>query len=170
MQIARCYPSFIMLASLIACSSKPAAPPPPPPPDAAAIRTAIDAQNAKFGPLVQAKDADGMVAMFTDDGVWVLPDASTFTGKAAILAGAKGFFDSLDSFAPEPVVIDKFIVVNDSEAVTFAHGIGMLKMKGGKKAERHINPFADYWKKGAAGGWRVAYEVNADGLAPQKKP
>ena len=114
-------------------------------------------------PLIQAKDSKGIAALFTDDGVWILPDASTFTGKAAIEPAAKAFVDSYDTFTPESDGIDKLIVVNDSEAVTFSHGIATMKLKG-KPAERHNNPFADYWKKGADGMWRIAYEVNADGV------
>jgi len=32
------------------------------------------------------------------------------------------------------------------------------------KTEDHINPFVDYWVKGTDGVWRVAYEINADGI------
>jgi uncharacterized protein (TIGR02246 family) len=162
--------STLALFALAACATPPAAPPPP---DTAAIKAALEKEEAKFAPLLQAKDAAGTAALFTDDATWVLPDASTFTGKTAIAAGAKGFFDGLDSYAGESNTIDKLIVVNDSEAVTFAHGIGTMTMKGAKKAERHNNPYADYWKKGADGTWRIAYEVNADGVMPDaaaKKP
>jgi uncharacterized protein (TIGR02246 family) len=160
--------SALALAVLAACAKPPA--PAPSPPDTAAIKAALDKELAKYLPLLQAKDAAGTAAMFTDDATWILPDASTFVGKAAIQAGAKGFFDALDSYTGESATIDKLIVVNDSEAVTFSHGIGMMKMKGGKKAEQHNNPFADYWKKGADGTWRIAYEVNADGVVPEAKP
>ena len=44
-----------------------------------------------------------------------------------------------------------------------------MMMKGKKKMENHMNPFADYWKKGADGVWRIAYEVNADGVVPDAK-
>lgn len=154
----------IMLSAVVlaGCAPKPA--PAPPPPDAAAIRAALDKEIAKFGPVVQSKDAKGVAALFTADGVWILPDATTLTGSAAIEAGAKAFFDSFDTFTMESSGIDKLIVVSDSEAVTFAHGIGTMTMKGAKTGVKHNNPFADYWKKGADGTWRVAYEVNADGV------
>ena len=116
------------------------------------------------------KDTAILTASFTPDAVWILPDASTFTGTAAIQAGGKAFFDMLESFSLESSVIDKLIVVNDHEAVTFSHGIGMMKMKGAKKAERHNNPFADYWQKGADGAWRIAYELNAEGPMPAAAP
>ncbi len=125
---------------------------------------------AKFGPLFQTKDVAGLVELFTPDATWILPDASTFVGSDAIAAGGKAFLESLESATIDSESIDKLIVVNDSEAVTFAHGVGTMKMKGAKNAERTINPFADYWKKGADGVWRIAYEVNADGPVPEKKP
>jgi uncharacterized protein (TIGR02246 family) len=160
--------SLALLALGVACT--PAAPPPvPPPPDAAAIRTALKAQQAKFLPLFQSKDAAGVAALFTSDATWIQPDASTFVGTAAITAGAKAVFDSIESFTSESDDIDRLIVVSDSEAVAFSHIIGSLKLKG-KKAERHNNPFVDHWKKGSDGVWRVAYEVNADGPIPDKKP
>ena len=99
------------------------------------------------------------------DATWILPDASTFTGRASIASGAKAFLGSFESVAMGQMVIDKLVVVSDSEAVTFAHGNYTMTMKG-KKPESRVNPFADLWKKGADGAWRIAYEVNADGPAP----
>jgi len=37
----------------------------------------------------------------------------------------------------------------------------------GKAPENHTNPFVAYWKKESDGVWRVAYDINADGIAPQ---
>lgn len=159
--------STLTLIALAACATPPTAPPPP---DTVAIKAALEKQVASFAPLLQNKDAAGTAALFTDDATWILPDAATFTGKAAIQAGVKGFFDALDSFTAESSAIDKLIIVNDSEAVTFSHGIGMEKLKSEKQAQRHNNPFVDYWKKGANGRWLIAYEVNADGVMPEKKP
>ena len=59
----------------------------------------------------------------------------------------------------------RYIDVNDSEAVTFSHSDYTMVMKR-KASGPRVNPFADYWQKGADGTWRIAYEVNADGPAP----
>lgn len=67
------------------------------------------------------------------------------------------------------MTLDRLIVVSDSEAVTFSTGTFSMTMKG-KKAENHTNPFADHWKKGADGVWRIAYEVNAEGVVPAPPP
>jgi uncharacterized protein (TIGR02246 family) len=145
-----------------ACAPQPATPPRP---DEAAIRTALNAELAKFGPAIAAKDAAAVAQLFTEDATWILPDASTFTGRANIEAGAKAFFGSFESFNVGQMTIDKLVVVSDSEAVTFSHGTYTLTEKGKKPANR-VNPFADHWKRGGDGVWRVTYEINADGPAP----
>ncbi len=155
--------SAVGLAAMVAaCAPKPAAPPKP---DENAIRTAIAAQYAKFSPAIAAKDTAVLAGLFTQDATWILPDASTFTGLANITSGAKNFFQTFESSTVGPTTIDKLVVVSDSEAVTFAHNTYTMTVKG-KKSGTRLNPYADLWKKGADGVWRVAYEVNADGPAP----
>ncbi len=151
-----------LVAVVAACAPKPAAPPKP---DENAIRTAIAAQYAKFGPAIAGKDTAATANLFTQDATWILNDASTFTGLANITAGAKAFFQTFESATVGPTTIDKLVVVSDSEAVTFAHNTYTMTAKG-KKSGTRINPYADLWKKGADGVWRVAYEINADGPAP----
>ena len=154
---------FLGIAVLAtACAPRAAAPARP---DEAAIRTALEAQLGKFGPAIANKDVAAVANLFTEDGTWVLPDASTFTGRANIEAGAKAFFDSFESASMDEMTIDKLVVVSDSEAVTFVHGTYTMTEKG-KPPIKGLNPFADLWKKGADGVWRVVYEVNANGPAP----
>jgi uncharacterized protein (TIGR02246 family) len=153
-----------LLAVIAACA--PQAAPPPAQPDAAAIRKALDGEMVKMVPALAAKDGATFASYFTDDAVWILPDATTFHGRAEVEKGAKAFIESFESIALGAVTIDKLIVVNDTEVVTFSHGSMTITMKGKKTAETHNNPFADYWKKGADGMWRIAYEVNAEGVMP----
>lgn len=158
----RLVPLVTLAALAAACAPRQAAPPPP---DEAAIRTALTAQLAKLGPAIEAKDAAAIANLFTDDATWIVPDASTFTGRASIEAGARNEFGSPNTFAIGAMAIDKLIVVSDSEAVTFAHADYTLTVKGKAPAKR-VNPFADAWKLGSDGVWRITYEVNADGPAP----
>ena len=153
------------LAAVVAACAKPAAPPP----DANAIRTALTAELAKVPAVFATKDTATLANLFTQDATWILPDASTFTGRAKIVSGASAFFASYQSLTMSPLVIDKLVVVSDSEAVTFAHGNYTMTVKG-KKPESFVNPFADLWKKGSDGVWRAAYEVNANGPAAPAAP
>lgn len=158
----------VLAASLIGCS--PPQTPAAPKLDAAAAQAAVAPQLTRIGEMVARKDAAGIASMFTDDATWILPDASTFNGKPAIQSGAAAFFASFDSVTTPTESIDKLIVVSDSELVSFAIGKYTIYMKGKKTGEAHVNPFADYWKKGSDGSWRISYEVNAEGPAPAPPP
>ena len=165
MNVSKFSPALVALLALTAgCNpSKPQAVEAPAP-DAAAIRTAIEGQLAKFLPAAEAKDGATLATFFTDDAVWVLPDASTFKGQAEITAGAKAFVGSYESITAGTIGIDKLVVISDTEALTFVTATFALTEKG-KKAVNHVNPAATYWRKGADGVWRAVYEVNAMGVA-----
>ena len=154
-------------AGFVLALSTACAPKPPAAPDAAAIKAAIEAQEAMFLPVMAKKDVAGLVAMFTKDAVWIENDAATYRGTAEIEKGAKGLFDALDAITPGTTTLDQLVVVSDSEAVTFSHLTYSMTLKGKKTAEDHINPFADHWKKESDGVWRISYEINADGVVPQ---
>jgi uncharacterized protein (TIGR02246 family) len=159
-----CAALILGVSAIVACA--PAAPPAPAKPDAAAVRAEIEGVMAKMIPALSAKDGATFATFFTEDATWILPDATTLVGRAAIENGAKAFLESFESATLDPAIIDKLIVASDSEAVTFSHGSLTVTMKGKKTAEKHNNPFADYWVKGADGTWRIAYEVNAEGVMP----
>jgi len=162
MSISRIAQLTVFAALAAACAQQPVTPPPP---DEGAIRAGISARLAKFGPAMAAKDAAGVASLFTEDGTWILPDASTFTGRNNIEAGAKNFFTTMETLVPGETAIDKLIVVSDAEAVTFSHG-DYTQTEKGKSPVKHMNPFADLWKKSTDGTWLIAYEVNADGPVP----
>lgn len=134
-------------------------------PDEAVIRTALNARLATFAQAIKAKDVAAVGDMFTEDGTWILPDASTYTGRAAITAAASGQFETFESFVFDQMTIARLVVVSDSEAVTFVHGTYTLT-ETGKAPVKRVNPVADLWRRGADGVWRVSYELNADGPAP----
>jgi len=166
MNVSTVVSAAVLVGLAAACAPRPA---PPPRPDENAIRAALTAELAKAPQVMMAKDTVGLANLFTPDATWILPDASAFTGRAAIVSGAKGFYTTFASMTMGPMVIDKLAVVSDSEAVTFSHGNYTMTVKG-KKPESRVNPFADLWKKGADGVWRIAYEVNADGPAAPAAP
>ncbi len=153
---------LLVIATLAGCAK---APPPPPPPDAAAIKTAIAAELNKLIPASQKKDAAALAALFTDDATWIANDASASVGRAALEKRLASIYATVDSMRVSSYNINRLIVVSDSEAVTFSTGNYTMYAKG-KKPFIGVNPFADHWKKGADGVWRIAYEVNADGPAP----
>src|SRR5689334_16741131 len=133
----------LSVSLIVACAQQP--PASPSKPDEGAIRAALEGQIAKITQIFTKKDASSIPALFTDDAVWILPDASTFKGKDAIAKGATDFMTSFDSVSNMSEAIDKVIVVSDTEAVAFATGKYTIFMKG-KKGEAHVNPYVDDWK------------------------
>jgi uncharacterized protein (TIGR02246 family) len=122
----------------------------------------------KIQATLNSKDAAGFAAFFTEDATWILPNAATFKGRAAIEKGASDFiatFESVDFGAI--AAIDKLVVISDTEALTFMVGSYTVTTKDKKTPTTLSNPFADYWQKGADGAWRIAYEVNAEGPIPE---
>lgn len=144
-----------------ACGRQPATSPRP---EAAAIRSALSARLTAFANAIAAKDPAAIVNMFTTDGTWILPDASNLRGHANIATAAKNYFTNVESFIVSETIIDKLVVISDTEALTFSHANYTLTEKG-KPPTKRVNPVADYWMKGTDGVWRVAYEINADGPA-----
>ncbi len=165
MRVAPWCGAILSLTLATACDNKPAAPTAAGV-DTAGIRTALTAQVAKAVAAFSAKDTSGVAAVFTDDATWIEQDGSTYKGKAAIIAQSKNIFGQVESFTVTSSTLDALLSVNDHEAVTASTWNFTLKVKG-KKDELHHNPFMDYWQKGADGTWRIAYEINADGVVTE---
>jgi uncharacterized protein (TIGR02246 family) len=154
------------LSLVVACS--PAPTPVAAGPDTAAIRTAILAQIGKAGATMEAKDTSAFRTLFADDAVWTMEDGTTSKGIAEIVKFGASMYATMESMKVDSSTLDALIVVNENEAVTFTTWTYTSKAKG-KKAEQHVNPFADIWRKGADGTWKITREINADGVVPAPK-
>ncbi len=155
-----------LAAVVAACAPRATAPPRP---DENAVRIALTAELAKFVGAINTRDTAAFGNLYTQDATWIGPDASTVTGRASIDSMAKANVGSVELMTMRPMVIDRLVVVSDSEAVAFAHANYTMTVKG-KKPETRLNQFADLWRKGADGVWRVAYEINAEGPAAPAAP
>lgn len=113
-----------------------------------------------------SKDSAIVASFFTEDATWVLPNASTFKGRADIEKGATAFLATFETVAFAPPTFEKLVIVSDTEVVTFVTGSYTITTKDKKTPTTLSNPFADYWQKGADGAWRIAYEINAEGPMP----
>lgn len=164
MKVSRIVRIGVLTVFASACARQPATVPHP---DAMALRTELTARLGDWAKALAAKDAAGVANMFTDDATWVLPDASTFKGRANIETAARNYLATIDSFIIDQVAIDKLVIISSSEAMTFSRGSYTLTERG-KPPVKRLNPAADYWKKGTDGVWRVNYDLNADGPAPAK--
>ncbi len=156
-----------VLALLAGCAQKAAeAPAAPPPPDPAAIQAELTATMDKVLAAFSNKDSASVAGFFTEDATWVLPNASTFKGRADIEKGAAAFLATFETVAFAAPKFEKLVVISDTEALTFVSGSYTVTTKDKKAPTTLSNPFADYWQKGADGAWRIAYEINAEGPMP----
>jgi uncharacterized protein (TIGR02246 family) len=125
--------------------------------DERAIREA-DAATLK---AAQAKDADGAVANYAEDGSWLPPNAPMMTGKAAIRAGWSKLMGS-PGFNID-WQIDKLEVgrAGDLAYTIYTYQLA-LEGPNGKPIADHGKDMA-IWKKQADGGWKmVADTFNSD--------
>jgi uncharacterized protein (TIGR02246 family) len=83
-------------AALLACLFLSACQTPPPPGFAAEDRAAIEEIAARYLATARAGDWDGWTDLWTEDAVYMVPDAPSLVGKAEIRA-------SLDVFAGPPM-------------------------------------------------------------------
>jgi len=136
--------------------------------EVAVIKAALQARINTCNVALENKDLKTLSSIFLDNATWIQSDASTFNGTAEIEAFTKTYCDSYEKYTPHAIIIDKLIVISDTEAQTYSHVVYDIVIKG--KKETRNNPFADYWIKGSDGVWRVAYEINADGVTKDNTP
>ena len=161
MQLAKFSAPIALVAFLVGCSASEPENVAALAPNETEIRAALQFESEKFGLAMQSKDHIRVATLFTEDATWIFYDASTHKGRAAIEVGAKALIESTLGDVMGPSIIEKLIVINDSEALTFSH-VDITTTKAGK-TEIWKNPYATYWKKGTDGIWRIAYDVSAYG-------
>jgi uncharacterized protein (TIGR02246 family) len=137
--------------------------------DERAIREA-DAATLK---AAQAKDVDGAVANYAEDGYWLRPNAPMVNGKAAIRAGWLKLIDS-PGFNID-WQIDKLEVgrAGDLAYTIYTYQLA-LEGPNGKPITDHGKDMA-IWKKQSDGSWKmIADTFNSDlpsaAPAPAKTP
>jgi len=88
--------------------------------DAAAVRTAIEGENAKWTQAYLAKDAAALAGLYTEDAILAMPNAPRVVGREAIAAAYAAVFTQL-SPATNDVTIDRLEV---AQAGDFAYVVG----------------------------------------------
>jgi uncharacterized protein (TIGR02246 family) len=132
--------------------------------DPAAVRAAIDAANSKAMEGANAGSADAMLANYADDAVAMMPGMKAMVGKAAIDAGMKGMFQSMDVKNFKATTTD--VMVEGNVAVE----TGTLTYEGGPKGGKLVADTTKYitvWKKQADGSWKIVRDINNTDIAPK---
>jgi len=147
-----------LLLTAAACGpSAPAAPPPPPPPDPVAVRSAIEAADAKSAAAMIAGDVTTATAHYANDAVMMMPNAPKATGKAEIAGMFTGMLAEMTvkaaSFTTNDVLID-----GNTAIETGVYNVTMQVKKGPEIKD--TGKYMTVWKKQADGSWKVIRDIN----------
>lgn len=152
--------SAVLLAALAAC--QPAAPAGLTDADRAAIRAA----DENFTKMAMAADYAGLVAMaYTDDAMFMAPNAPAATGHAAIQA-AMGGFPPISNFTITSQEIE------GTAEMAYARGTySMTLTPPGAAPIPDSGKFVGIWRKQADGSWKMTRDIfNSDLPLPAPAP
>ncbi|BBA98940.1 hypothetical protein RVR_5346 [Actinacidiphila reveromycinica] len=122
-------------------------------------RCAIDALRGEFADAGMTGDYDRLTALFTDDGVWRIPDGGIeFTGRAAIRAGVERLQANWEFFVQN--VHAGSIRIDGDTATGRSYVAELGRTRGGASHVNHAI-YHDRYRR-TADGWRFAersYEI-----------
>ncbi len=124
------------------------------PADIAAAKPAIEHANSDWLPAMQAKDADRIVASYSEDGVFVLPDGRSIVGRKAIADLYRQRFAAGGRVLSGEIKSEGLSEAPGGLIVECGHG-GSTRVDAGGKQTATGGPYVTVWKKGADGRWAI---------------
>ncbi|HEV8198234.1 MAG TPA: nuclear transport factor 2 family protein [Gemmatimonadales bacterium] len=150
------------LLVLVATACQPA----PPAALSDADRAAIEAQEQNFARLALSHSLDSLVnAYYTDDAIFMAPNAPAATGRAAILA-------VLNGFPPFTTFEIKTVEINGGGGDAWVRGTyNMVMAPPGGAPMPDNGKYLEIWKKQGDGTWKVTRDMfNSDVPLPMPAP
>lgn len=153
----------LALAFLTSCS------PPPPPETHVADVKALKDNEAQWNKDFEAKDADKLLAHYTDDAVLMSPGSPAASGKEAIRKVFK-------EMAGDPALSLKFqasrVEVSKSGDVAYTQGPYSVTMTdpASKKVVNDKGSYVTVYKKQADGAWKAVSDIAASEAMPALLP
>jgi uncharacterized protein (TIGR02246 family) len=143
--------TLLAAAALTACT--PAAPPPL---DVAAVKTAIEAANAKFTAATEKGDSAAVVALYDANAIAFPPGEPAWNGTAAI---GKGFGGMMGAFTIKDFTLtaNDVVVGGDYAVETGTYKMTMVPKKGAAMEDH--GKYVVVWKKQADGGWKLYRDI-----------
>ena len=148
----------LLFAFAFACS--PAPPPAPAGPTEAEVRSAIEAQNARFGEAVRAGDTAAIAQLYTPDGAALPPNQPAVTGTEALAA----FWGQvLDSGVRDVKLTTEEVAYAGGDIATEVGAASLLAPDG---TQADPDKYLVLWKKTDV-GWRMHRDIwNSNRAAP----
>jgi uncharacterized protein (TIGR02246 family) len=148
--------SLALALLLFGCAQ---APPPASPDTRAADEKTIRDMETAWVKEFAAKDMDKIVAHYADDGMVLLANAPTMTGKDAIRAGLK------DTIADPKFSLDLKTVKVDVSKDDLAYSQGTYSVTfldaKAKKVMAETGRYVEVYKKQPDGSWKVVEDINS---------
>ena len=127
----------------------------------AAVRSAIESANAVAVAAVNAGDVAKLLPYYTDDAMFMFPNAPAMRGRADIEAGLKAMMEGA-TFTDMKLTIEDVMLAGDIAVET-----GSMEMtitpKGGK-AMADKGKFIVVWKRQADGSWKIVRDISNSNL------
>ncbi len=130
---------------------------------------AIKDIEAQWNKDYEAKDADKVIAHYTDDAVLMAPFAASYVGKAA-------FGPALKQMVADPVLSLKFeatrVEVASAGDMAYTQGSYTLTMTDSatKKPATDHGSYVTVYKKQADGSWKVVSDIASSAVPPAPAP
>lgn len=140
----------ILVLAVMACRPAPA--PTPAGPTEAEVRSAIEAQNARFGEAVRAGDTAAIAQLYTPDGAALPPNQPAVTGTEALAA----FWGQvLDSGVRDVKLTTEEVAYAGGDIATEVGAASLLTQDG---TQADPDKYLVLWKKTDV-GWRMHRDI-----------
>jgi len=128
----------------------------------AADPSEITARSAEWDAALNAKDIDGIVALYTDDARMMAPNMPTGTGSDGVRAAFTGMIEAGLSV--------KLTSVDAVVSGDVGYNVGTYVLSAGDE-QADIGKFLEVWERGADGVWRISNDIyNSDLPAAAPEP
>ena len=104
----------------------------------------ITARSAEWDAALNAKDIDGIVALYTDDARMMAPNMPMSTGAEGVRAAFSGMIEAGLSV--------KLTSVDTVVAGDLAYNVGTYVLTAGDE-QVDVGKYLEIWERGADGGW-----------------
>jgi uncharacterized protein (TIGR02246 family) len=123
--------------------------------DAAALRTAIEAQNAKFTAAFNRGDAASVAELYTENALTMPPNSDAAQGREAIQKALEGEF----KMGAKDLTLTT-VSVEGSGDTAYETGTFTIKVTPeGKAAMTDSGKYMAVWKRGADGMWKLHADI-----------
>ena len=124
--------------------------------DAAALRSAIEAQNAKFAAAFNRGDGAGMAALYTENGRSMPPNSEPLQGREAI----RTFTEAGAEMGLTDLTLSTVSLESSGNNTAYEIGTYTLKVPvPGKASMTDSGKYMAVWKKQADGSWKIHSDI-----------